>query len=76
MRRLMIEVDCGKKRCKRCAELSEDSFCYYCDVWSEQLGMNDYSRPLRCQECLDAEKAAGIGIVKSLSFDGAEVRTP
>ena len=63
-RQLMIEVDCGGRRCKRCPQGNGLS---YCDVFGT-LETDERGRPLRRDECHDAEQAAGIGVVTSMSF--------
>jgi hypothetical protein len=63
-RELRIEVDCGRERCKMCHALSKGGIenedrCWLFSRPGAQawLDSNAKGRPLRCQQCLDAEVA-------------------
>jgi hypothetical protein len=52
-RRLVIEVDCGAKRCKECMYSGDG-----CELFGAERRCDDKVRPLRLPACLDAERAA------------------
>lgn len=65
MRRIMIEVDCGKKRCKRCKRKHEETATYQpwqCEEYECGLAEDERHRPLRCDECLAAEPKGTVQI--------------
>ena len=53
-RRLMVEVDCGKKRCKRCRHVDQDD----CELFDAMLQCDERERLLRLPACLAAERDA------------------
>ena len=59
-KKLSIEVDCEEKLCGDCEwHMVDDGNSYECPPdYCEQFGdlkENSHGRPLRCQQCLDAE---------------------
>lgn len=53
-RRLLLEVDCGKRRCKRCAHVG----CGpepYCEPFDADCQLDERGRPMRLPACLEAE---------------------
>jgi hypothetical protein len=55
-RRLVIEIDCGKKRCKRCD--GANGITWDCDIFDYPRDLDASNRPLRLDACLEAERAA------------------
>lgn len=66
MRRIMIEVDCGKKRCKGCQfleELPPSAFARYeCTAFDVVIAFDKHGAE-RCSQCLSADTAAYIELV-------------
>ena len=58
MRKILVKIECGKKRCKWCTALSTDEF--YCDAFAEVLDKHSKSMqsPKRLKVCKKAEKKA------------------
>jgi hypothetical protein len=52
-RRLVIEIDCGAKRCKECMYSGDG-----CELFGAERRCDDKVRPLRLPACLDAEREA------------------
>lgn len=56
-RKLLIEVDCGKRRCKRCAHVG----CGpepYCEPFDAECALDAKGRSMRLPACLAAERDA------------------
>lgn len=58
-RKLLIEVDCGKRRCKRCELVDHDHYTGAgCALFDAELGADERGRLLRRDSCLKAEDEA------------------
>lgn len=58
MRKILVKIECGKKRCKWCVALSTDEI--YCDAFAKVLNKpsNSIRSPKRLKACKKAEKKA------------------
>lgn len=68
-RELVVTVDCGRRLCKGCGQFRANG----CELFGVWLQADEKHRPLRCDDCILAEGAAVLGVITSMSFDGAEV---